>query len=281
MSAPWERGAENQRPSGGVAQRARNPILEPDAERHNTRRIFQPAQSEEQPMFEGCHLGKGTIPKNCAGLQSARQGEILYSDVPPRKAHGAPAAGLAGLGSAEAFDSARGKMRPMTAASITNRNPLLLDKEVDGGAGGLGLKHRTIAPEVAAQFKGALGPGLLPAEGDGGETARFRRPATARAPGDDGTSVAGATSRMLHRFESADDPHGKAHTRTAPNGVADLINYRFAGGNSVRDSGSPVDTRAKERVWYEKELRKLHAERQADGLYEDARAGTAPSLSGN
>ena len=163
-------GAENARPgtaSATPAARARNPILEPDVERFNTRRSFAPIISHEGAIFDGHRRGKGTIGEDCAGLMSARRGELLFSDVPPRKAHPTAADDLAGLGSAQALDVPRGKARPMTASSATNRNPLLFASD-----GEVAPPAHVVAHGVTAHFKGALGPGLLPAELAGGDGAR-------------------------------------------------------------------------------------------------------------
>lgn len=262
-------GAENTRPETAGAQqvlRARNPILEPGTERHNTRRSFAPAASLEVPIFEGHRRGKGAIGEDCAGLLSARRSEILFSDVPPRKAHPHALDGLAGLGSAEALDLPRGKARPMTASSAINRNPLLLTAESSDA-----LKPHMIAEGVAAHFKGRLGPDLLPVEPEGGETARLaRRPATAR-PEDLSSGAAGAPSRLLHRFENGNEAHVKAHTPRIPSaGIEDVLHYRYAGGNST-DAGCAIESRASERERYEAELRLLHQGRTGDARACDAR----------
>lgn len=219
--------------------------------------------SLEAPIFEGHRRGKAVIDEGCAGLLSARRGEILFSEQPPRKAHPTIVDGLAGLGSKQAIDVHRGKGRPMTASSAfnLNRNPILLTDQ--------DAQKTRVVPEGV--FKGHLGQGLV--EQDGGETARLaRRPATARQYDTSCGLPAGAPSQLLHRHESAIDPHGRAHTPNVPSaGIEGVLHYRFAGLNSVAPN-SPIESRASERERYEAELRRLHQERVSDAQLREARA---------
>lgn len=265
-------GSENPRPGTAGAQcaaRARNPILEPDDERHNTRRSYAPVASLESAIFEGQRRKKGLVGEDCAGLLSARRGEILYSDAPPRKAHPTGADGLAGLGSAQAFDTHRGKARPMTASAAGGRNPLLLFADHDDP-----IKHHVLAESLTAQLKGGLGPDLLPIDAEGDGARHARRPATALPDDAGGGGAAGAPTQMLHRFEDVNQAHGTAHLAQPSNHELEgILRYQYAGRNALERS--PAPSRAAERAHYEAELRRLHEVRLADIQAREARMAAA------
>ncbi|KAJ1631578.1 hypothetical protein T492DRAFT_994876 [Pavlovales sp. CCMP2436] len=254
-------GDENRPRTAAAPPLARNPILDAGIEQHSTRRAFQPVVSKEEAMFDGCHRGKGVLSaENCAGLLSARRGEILFSDVPPRRAPPSSAEGCAGFGSKTFVETHRGKgQRPMTSAG--SGNPITQE------AMGAVERHHAIPEMATLQLKGQLGRGLQPT-GDGDDDAYrpTRRPATARPVDEDVSSdgAAGSTSRQLHR--RIDDAHGKAHATPSATaeGINDILHYVYAGRNSTDLSASACVPVQVARSEYELQLAAAHVARQSE-----------------
>jgi hypothetical protein len=238
-------------------RRARNPILEPDEEFHNTRRNYPERFTKEGALFEGCHRAKPTVPADAAGLLSVRHAEMLFAELPPHKARSAGMTGCAGLDSARYTELLRsGKMRPSTNADLGTfhaRNPLQGSSEEEV------IGFRRGKPANVAHLQDQFGSDLVGTKPDADEASRrSRRPATAVPPDGEVGKMAGVSTQHLHHRGTI------AKVIPPPSQMSGVINYTYAGRNSVPLTSPIGSARASERSRYEAKLAAFHMERSEE-----------------